>query len=64
MKQTATEGVRWTTTDLDLLPDNEGTRYEIIDGELFMTRAPWETSRNLSQYWYGVENLVKSKWFR
>ena len=40
MNQIATEGVRWTTTDLDLLPDNEGTRYEIIDGELFMTRAP------------------------
>lgn len=42
MSQTTTEGVRWTTTDLDLLPDN-GTRYEIIDGELFMTRAPhWD----------------------
>lgn len=40
MNQIATEGVRWTTTDLDLLPDNEGTRYEIINGELFMTRAP------------------------
>ena len=39
MSQTTTEGVRWTTADLDLLPDN-GTRYEIIDGELFMTRAP------------------------
>lgn len=40
MSQTTTKGVRWTTTDIDLLPDNEGTRYEIIDGELFMTRAP------------------------
>lgn len=40
MNQIATEGVRWTTTDLDLLPENEGTRYEIINGELFMTRAP------------------------
>lgn len=38
----ATEGVRWTTADLDLLPDNSN-RYEIIDGELFVTRAPnWE----------------------
>jgi Uma2 family endonuclease len=46
MSQTATEGVRWTTTDLDLLPENEGTRYEIIDGELFMTRAPhWKHQR-------------------
>jgi Uma2 family endonuclease len=31
--------VYWTISDLDLLPDN-GTRYEIIDGELFTTRAP------------------------
>ena len=39
MNQTTTSGVRWTTADLDLLPDN-GNRYEIIDGELFVTRAP------------------------
>jgi len=25
--------VRWTTADLELLPDN-GNRYEIVDGEL------------------------------
>jgi Uma2 family endonuclease len=31
--------VRWTSADLELLPDN-GNRYEIIDGELFVTRAP------------------------
>ncbi len=35
----ATERVRWTTEDLELLPDN-GTRYEIVDGDLHMTRAP------------------------
>jgi Uma2 family endonuclease len=41
MSQTS-EGVRWTTADLELLPDN-GNRYEIIDGELFVTRAPnWQ----------------------
>lgn len=39
MSQTINEGVRWTTADLELLPDN-GTRYEIIDGELFMSRSP------------------------
>jgi Uma2 family endonuclease len=33
------EGVRWTVADLEFMPDN-GTRYEIIDGELFMTRSP------------------------
>jgi len=31
--------VRWTTADLALFPD-DGKRYEIIDGELFVTRAP------------------------
>lgn len=31
--------VRWTTTDLELLPDSSN-RYEIIDGELLVTRAP------------------------
>lgn len=39
MNNTTTERVRWTTSDLELLPDN-GNRYEIIDGELFVTRAP------------------------
>lgn len=36
---TTTDRVRWTSADLELLPDN-GNRYEIIDGELFVTRAP------------------------
>ena len=31
--------VRWTVYDLEVLPE-EGTRYEIIDGELFVTRSP------------------------
>jgi hypothetical protein len=33
---------RWNSADLELLPDN-GNRYEIIDGELLVTRAPhWQ----------------------
>ncbi|MEL7225435.1 MAG: Uma2 family endonuclease [Cyanobacteria bacterium J06576_12] len=32
--------VRWTTRDLEVLPKNEWTTYEIIDGELFVTRSP------------------------
>ncbi len=39
MTQSATERLRWTTADLELLP-NDDNRYEIIDGELFVTRAP------------------------
>ena len=39
MIETITEPVRWTTADIDLMPDN-GTRYEVVEGELLMTRAP------------------------
>ncbi len=35
-----TESVlRWTSADLEVLPDN-GKRYEIVDGELYMSRQP------------------------
>jgi Uma2 family endonuclease len=48
MSQTA-DRVRWTTADIELLPDN-GNRYEIIDGELFMTRAPhWKHQKAASR---------------
>lgn len=40
MSQTSSEKVRWTIADLDLLQTDEWKRYEIIDGELFVTRAP------------------------
>ncbi|MFN6482936.1 MULTISPECIES: Uma2 family endonuclease [unclassified Nostoc] len=39
MSQSIDERIRWTSADLELFPDN-GNRYEIIDGELFVTRAP------------------------
>jgi len=39
MTLTVSEQVRWTITDLAGFPDN-GNRYEIIDGELFVSRAP------------------------
>lgn len=35
----ATDRVYWTTEDLQLLPESSN-RYEIIDGQLLMTRAP------------------------
>ncbi len=40
MSQTLPENIRWTTADLELLAADEWKRYEIIDGELFVTRAP------------------------
>ncbi len=36
-----TNSLKWTTRDLDAMPDDGGwKRLEIIDGELFVTRAP------------------------
>lgn len=32
--------LRWTSTDLELLPFEDGSRYEIIDGELFVSKQP------------------------
>ena len=31
---------RWTTIDLEQFPDNPALRYEIIDGELHVSKAP------------------------
>ena len=35
-----TTGFRFTTKDLDAMPEIEGVRYEIIDGELYVSTAP------------------------
>jgi Uma2 family endonuclease len=35
-----TDAGRWTVTMLDVFPENDGKRYEIIDGELFVSGAP------------------------
>jgi hypothetical protein len=32
--------IRWTITDLEGFPDDETKRYEIIDGELFVSTQP------------------------
>jgi Uma2 family endonuclease len=39
MTLTPSNSVRWTVSDLEGLPENSD-RYEIIDGDLFVTRAP------------------------
>ena len=55
MSERAIERVRWTTADLDLLPD-DGTRYEIIDGELYMTKTPhWKHQRAQNRVFYELE---------
>ena len=35
-----TAGLRFTSADLETLPDIPGVRYEIIDGELHVSRQP------------------------
>ena len=34
------DGRDWTIADLDLLPDDDGNKYEIIDGVLFVSPPP------------------------
>lgn len=40
MPQSSINPIRWTSADLELLAADEWKHYEIIDGELFVTRAP------------------------
>jgi Uma2 family endonuclease len=47
MSQTI-EKIRWTSRDLEGLPENEWVHYEIIDGELFMTRSPHRRHQQIS----------------
>ena len=35
-----TAALRWTIADLEVMPEVEGRRYEIIDGELYMSTQP------------------------
>ncbi|MDV3350152.1 Uma2 family endonuclease [Leptothoe sp. LEGE 181152] len=47
MSQTA-EQVRWTVQDLEVLPQSEGSHYELINGELFVTRSPHRRHQQVS----------------
>jgi Uma2 family endonuclease len=40
MQSTTTNSVRWTIADLTIFEGDRTNRYEIIDGELFVTKAP------------------------
>jgi Uma2 family endonuclease len=40
----------WTSKDLAALPQIEGVRYEIIDGELWVSTAPCWTSKDLERF--------------
>jgi Uma2 family endonuclease len=50
------QSTRWQSADLELLPDN-GNRYEIIDGELLVTRAPhWKHQRVITKLIRALDN--------
>jgi Uma2 family endonuclease len=67
MSQTSPKKVRWTTADLELLSTDEWKRYEVIDGELFVTRAPHIEHQDASggiyfelRAWSNVSKLGKA----
>lgn len=61
MSHRITQGVRWTTKDIEVLPENEGTRYEVVDGDLFMTRAPhWKHQRTCFNFCQELETWSRS----
>jgi Uma2 family endonuclease len=56
MNQPITEKIRWTTADLELLPEDE-RRYEIVDGELLATRAPhWKHQKAINRIANGLDS--------
>jgi Uma2 family endonuclease len=55
--------VRWTTADLELFPD-DGKRYEIIDGELIVTRAPrWSHQQVTGRIFNDLDAWCQSEGF-
>ncbi len=49
--------IRWTVHDLEVMPQNEWTTYEIIDGELFMTRSPHRRHQQIAHEICSALNL-------
>lgn len=62
MSHTATDRIRWTTTDIDLLASINDKRYEIVDGELFVTRAPhWKHQKTCGNISLELELWSRAK---
>jgi Uma2 family endonuclease len=60
MTQTS-DRIIWTTTDLALFPE-DGNRYEIIDGELFVTRAPnWNHQKAATRISTALDNWSEAR---
>jgi len=50
MRQVTTEKLHWTTSDIKLFLQAKNKRYEIINGELFLTRSPHWNHQLTIQY--------------
>lgn len=48
------QSVRFTSADLEAFPDNDGKRYEIIDGELYVSKQPSLQHQLLSGWTFAV----------
>jgi len=61
-----TSSVRWTIADLADLPEDNSTRYEIIEGELRMSKDPhWHHQRACSKLtaWL-INGMKRAAWAR
>ncbi len=60
MIEASPKKLRWTSADLELFPDDD-KRYEIIDGELFVTRAPhWQHQTTCINFCVALKSWSKS----
>ncbi len=54
--ETKINQLKWTSNDLELLTD-DNIRYEIIDGELYMIRAPhWSHQNTEGKIYLALQN--------
>jgi len=55
------ERTRWTSADIALLPDN-GTRYELVDGELFRSKQPhWHHQETCINIGIALQTWARAK---
>ena len=55
------DSIPWTSADLELLPEN-GNRYEIINGELCVTRAPhWKHQKTCGRLFTALDILIQRR---
>ena len=60
MEAIRAKNIRFTTADLELLPENSD-RYEVIDGELFVTRSPhWNHNKAASRLCNALDSWALS----